>query len=209
MRFLCVTCNEAMKLERVEGPEDGSLSVLFACAACGNRVAMLTNPWETQLVRALDVRIGGRSSPVEPMEFVRSMLASGREAGGGGASPSLPATGPASPSGCPFSAMANLAAETPGAIRQPGHPAIGESDASEPAPDPHPAIGEPRAPSGPVAGVPNSQLAWSPDAERRLERVPEFIRPMIRQSIEHFAAEHGYRLITPEVMAEARGAFGM
>ncbi|MBI4537356.1 MAG: PCP reductase family protein [candidate division NC10 bacterium] len=57
--------------------------------------------------------------------------------------------------------------------------------------------------------MPNSQLAWSPDAERRLERVPEFIRPMIRQSIEHFAAEHGYRLITPEVMAEARGAFGM
>jgi hypothetical protein len=192
MKFLCVRCDEVMKLERVEEPEDGSLSVVFACAACGNRMAMLTNPSETQLVRALDVRIGGRSSPAEPMEFVRSMLASGREFGLDGATPSGAASGTASASRCPFSAMANLAAQRPGTDGEPGNRGIGESGQSE-------------QPSG----TPEFQIAWSPEAARRLERVPEFIRPMIRQGIEQFAAQRGYRRITEDVMAEARGALGM
>ena len=115
MKFLCVRCDEAMKLERVEEPEDGSLSVVFTCHACGNRMAMLTNPWETQLVRALDVKIGGRASPAEPMEFVRSMLASGHEAGPKAVDPRAPASGASPPSKCPFSAMVNLAAGRPGA----------------------------------------------------------------------------------------------
>ena len=170
MKFLCVRCDEAMKLERVGKPEeDGSLSVVFACAACGNQVAMLTNPWETQLVRALDVKIGGRNSAAEPMEFVRNMLASRGEAKVDGASSSAAASGAAPQSKCPFSAMANLAAE--------------RSD--------------------------KAGCAWAPEAERRLERIPEFIRPMIRQGIERFAAEHGYGRITEDVMVEARGALGM
>ncbi len=196
MKFLCVPCDEAMKLEQVERPDDGSLSVVFACAACGNRVAMLTNPMETQLVRALDVRIGGRSSPVEPMEFVRSMLASGREAGLDAASPSAAASGAAPPSGCPFSAVANLAAQRPEMDGEPGNRGIGESGQSEQAPE-----------------LPDCQVSpgcvWSQEAERRLERVPEFIRPMVRQGIEQFAAQRGYRRITEDVMAEARGALGM
>jgi len=192
MKFLCVRCDEAMKLERVEEPEDGSLSVVFACAACGNRMAMLTNPWETQLVRALDVRIGGRSSPAEPMEFVRSMLASRREAGPDAASQSTPASGAAPPSRCPFSAMANLAAARPGADGEPGNRGTGESGHSEQG-----------------HGSPDRLIAWSLDAERRLDRVPEFLRPMIRQGIEQFAAQRGYRRITEDVMAEARGALGM
>lgn len=192
MKFLCVRCDEAMKLERVEEPEDGSLSVVFACAACGNRMAMLTNPSETQLVRALDVRIGGRSSPAEPMEFVRSMLASGREVGLDAASPSGAASGTASASRCPFSAMANLAAQRPGTDGEPGNRRIGGSGQSEQA-----------------HGTPECQITWSPEAARRLERVPEFIRPMIRQGIEQFAAQRGYRRITEEVMAEARRGLGM
>jgi hypothetical protein len=170
MKFLCVRCDEAMKLERVGTPEeDGSLGVVFACAACGNQVAMLTNPWETQLVRALDVKIGGRSSPVEPMEFVRNMLASRAEGKVDATSSSAAASGAAPQSKCPFSAVANLAAERPD-----------------------------------MAGC-----IWSPEAERRLERIPEFIRPMIRQGIERFAAERGYGRVTEDVMEEARGALGM
>ncbi len=182
MKFLCVPCDEAMKLERVERPDDGSLSVVFACAACGSRVAMLTNPMETQLVRALDVRIGGRPSPVEPMEFVRSMLASGRDAGPDAVSPS------AAPSGCPFSAVANLAAQRPDAV---GETESGDRDAGSP---------DCRVSPG---------CTWSPEAERRLERIPEFIRPMVRRGIEQFAAGRGYRRITEDVMQEARGALGM
>ncbi|HSB68507.1 MAG TPA: hypothetical protein VLT62_04120 [Candidatus Methylomirabilis sp.] len=190
MKFLCVRCDEAMKLERVEGPEDGSLSVLFACAACGNRVAMLANPRETQLVRALDVKIGGRSLPPEPMEFVRSMLVSGREAGLDAAAST------AAPSGCPFSAMANLAAERADTNGQSGA-ARGHTGSVE------------SRPTGEAPGSPGPRITWSPEAVRRLERIPEFIRPMIRQGIEQFAAQRGYRNITPDVMVEARGGLGM
>jgi proto-chlorophyllide reductase subunit len=192
MKFLCVRCDEAMKLERVTEPEDGSLSVVFACVACGNRMAMLTNPWETQLVRALDVKIGGRTSPAEPMEFVRSMLASRREAGMDAATPSATENGTAPVSRCPFSAMANLATGRPGAEGEPANGGTGESGRAELTP-----------------GTVDLQIAWSLDAERRLDRVPEFIRPMIRQSIEQFAAQRGYRLVTEDVMVEARGALGM
>jgi hypothetical protein len=52
-------------------------------------------------------------------------------------------------------------------------------------------------------------LTWDPAAERRLERVPDFIRPMARQGIERFAAGRGYRCITEDVMDEVRGELGL
>ncbi|HEX2253912.1 MAG TPA: PCP reductase family protein [Thermoanaerobaculia bacterium] len=59
MKFLCVSCDEPMRLTEA-GPPDaaGSLSVLFACPACSRQIAMLTNPSETQLVSSLGVKIG-------------------------------------------------------------------------------------------------------------------------------------------------------
>lgn len=79
MKFLCVPCDEPMKLEEVEGPEQGSLTVVFHCPRCAHRIALLTNPWETQLVKALDVKVGGGSAPSGPLAFIRSSLASKRE----------------------------------------------------------------------------------------------------------------------------------
>jgi len=79
MKFLCVACDEPMMLNRTEGPEEGSLTVVFACPRCPNKVAMLTNPWETQLVRALDVRLGGPDASPAPLQFIRSTLARKRE----------------------------------------------------------------------------------------------------------------------------------
>jgi hypothetical protein len=52
-------------------------------------------------------------------------------------------------------------------------------------------------------------MTWAPEAERRLERIPEFIRPMARQGIEQFAANRGHRRVTLDVMEAARGALGM
>jgi len=179
MKFLCVLCDDAMKLTRVEEPGDGSLSVVFECGGCGHQMAMLTNPWETQLVRALDVKIGERGSPAGPMEFVRRMVATGREAGAETAGTETPGSA-ASPSKCPFSALVNLAAEKTDTERR------GKSSAEA-----HPVC------------------EWSPEAERRLERIPEFIRPMVRVGIEKLAAERGYRLVTEAVMEEARTSLGM
>jgi hypothetical protein len=58
MKFLCVPCDSPMKLQAVGPPEGGSLSVVYACPECGYEMAMLTNPFETQLVQSLGVRIG-------------------------------------------------------------------------------------------------------------------------------------------------------
>ena len=58
MKFLCVPCDTPMKLQTVGSPEGGSLSVVYSCPECGYEMAMLTNPYETQLVQSLGVRIG-------------------------------------------------------------------------------------------------------------------------------------------------------
>lgn len=131
MKFLCVTCDEAMKLvEATDTPHGDSLSVFFRCPRCEHGVALLTNPWETQLMRSLGVAIGGRTAPSQPLEFVRATLAQARP-------------------------------------------------------------------------------LWTEEAERRLQRVPEFVRPMVRESIEHYAQERGYREVTFEVMDQARAKIGI
>ncbi|MBI3030196.1 MAG: PCP reductase family protein [Candidatus Rokubacteria bacterium] len=52
-------------------------------------------------------------------------------------------------------------------------------------------------------------MAWSREAEARVERIPSFIRPMARKAIERYAEGKGYRTITEAVMDEARAALGM
>jgi hypothetical protein len=114
MKFLCIACDQAMRLSGTAGADADSLTVTFACPSCGHRVAMLTNPWETQMVRTLGVKVGG--APAEapaPFAAVRAGLAHQREAGPGvEASPGItaplaaPAGAPAADGpGCPFAAM--------------------------------------------------------------------------------------------------------
>lgn len=79
MKFLCVGCDEPMRFHSVEGPEEGSVSITFGCPDCGSRVALLTNPAETQLVRALGVKIGGREVPPAPLETISATLGQQRE----------------------------------------------------------------------------------------------------------------------------------
>ena len=78
MKFLCLDCDEPMKLVATQGPDEGSLSVTFRCPECGFRVAMLTNPFETQLVKSLGVKVGGRTAPATPFEHLRSAMADQR-----------------------------------------------------------------------------------------------------------------------------------
>jgi hypothetical protein len=47
-----------MKLRTTASPQTGTLSVVYTCPACDYEIAMLTNPFETQLVQSLGVRIG-------------------------------------------------------------------------------------------------------------------------------------------------------
>lgn len=65
MKFLCVSCDEAMKLKEVNPPERGSLTVVYGCPRCQHEIAMLTNPYETQVVGSLGVTVGGASAETE------------------------------------------------------------------------------------------------------------------------------------------------
>jgi len=48
------------------------------------------------------------------------------------------------------------------------------------------------------------RLAWSPEAEARLGRIPSFVRGVVASRVEEYATRQGYTLIDLEVMAEVR-----
>jgi hypothetical protein len=77
MKFLCIDCDAQMTFDERKVPGDGTFAASFVCPTCGRRIAMLANEMETQLVNALDVKIGGRTLDEEPMELIRTSI-SGR-----------------------------------------------------------------------------------------------------------------------------------
>lgn len=156
MKFLCVTCDEQMRLAETLGPEGDAVSAVFECPECGHRIAMLTNSMETQLVKSLDVKIGRSAESRAPMSVVRGSLEGASET-----------SQPASSGGkCPFT----------GAVKE---------------------------------AYASSEVTWTDSALARLERIPSFVRPMVRRGIEDHAREHGIREITEEVLSEVRTTFGM
>lgn len=179
MKFLCVTCDEALQNQGTQGPEEGVLTVLFGCPGCGWEMAMYMNPWETQSVRSLDVKIGGQSVPAEPMQMMRSSLSQRREDMPQPVAMAPGATEADAPK-CPF---ADVVAEAFNETQV--EPSTGAANTARDA--------------GPV---------WTPEAEKRVaERIPGFVLPMARMGIEKFARERGYREITPEVLDEAKDIF--
>jgi Proto-chlorophyllide reductase 57 kD subunit len=185
MKFLCIPCDSPMTLQTVGPPDRGSLSVVYSCPECGYEIAMLTNAYETQVVQSLGVRIGPDRLRAEGASAVAEAPADRRSFSGGWsagrAEPSAEAGGR-----CPFSAMIPTT-EGPGAAeRPPTGVAVRPAEASEP-----------------VA------VRWTAAAEARLEKVPEFVRPMARTGIERFARERGAMEIDEQVLDAAREFFGM
>jgi DNA-directed RNA polymerase subunit RPC12/RpoP len=142
MKFLCVDCDEPMKLTEAGPPDDGgSLTAVFSCPTCSHRIAMLTNPLETEMVTSLGIKIGPAGQPQE-----------------GG-------------SRCPFS----------GVVRE----MEAEKNAAE------------------------DGVAWTAEALARLDNIPDFVRPMARQGIEHYARSIGHAVVDERILEEARERFGM
>lgn len=61
---------------------------------------------------------------------------------------------------------------------------------------------------------PNPEVApgpprWSPEAVERLERVPGFVRGMVKRIYLDWARERGIPTITPDVMDQARADLGL
>ena len=74
MKFLCLECNTAMEFKETAAPDQGSLTAIFECPDCFAEFAMHMNPWETQMLKSLDVQLGGKSEAAQPMQMVRSFL---------------------------------------------------------------------------------------------------------------------------------------
>ncbi len=60
-----------------------------------------------------------------------------------------------------------------------------------------------------TSGNNGAEPEWTPAALERLRAAPRFVQQMIRKAYEDYARQRGLRLITPEVMDEARRALGM
>ena len=183
MKFVCLNCETYMNFDRVEKPAEGSLGVFFGCPSCGARFSMVTNPGETQMVSSLGVQLGGRTAQPEPFEMTRGTL---KEQAGGSAgemaaylNDKIQAGQPATSSsvrteektsGCPFSAMVAQMGLTSGSSTQS-----------------------------------STGLRWTPDAKEKLERLPSFVQPMVRSSVESYARTHGFDTVTLQVMDDAKG----
>ena len=180
MKFLCVPCDSPMKLRTVAPPEGGSLSVVYSCPECGYEMAMLTNPFETQLVQSLGVRIGPETSAGA------SSVASARV---GGPVPDARLSGdeeiergvPTSSTKCPFTAMIPAMEGAP----------EGAGDATS------------------TSGGEPIPVRWTSGAEARLANIPAFVRPMARTGIERFARERGALEVDEKILDAARDFFGM
>ena len=74
MKFLCLECNTAMQFKEANTADKGSMTAIFACPECFGEIAMYLNQWETQILKSLDVQLGGKSEAAPPMRMVRSFL---------------------------------------------------------------------------------------------------------------------------------------
>ena len=151
MKFLCVPCDEPMKLTEANPPDRGSMTVVYRCPNCEHTIAMLTNPFETEVVGSLGVKIGGKTV---------SEIASGSE----------------NASKCPFADVVNDMKRTQ---------AEGSGTEDSPA------------------------VRWTEEALKRLENIPEFVRPMAVQGIEKMALDMECFEIDEKVLDEAKSFFGM
>ena len=108
MKFLCLECNTAMKFKESKTPEGGSLTAIFECPDCFGEIAMHMNPWETQMLKSLDVQLGGKSETAPPMQMVRSFLSDQKQEAFSSGHTAQPAasTGSESEGGkCPFTSV--------------------------------------------------------------------------------------------------------
>lgn len=59
------------------------------------------------------------------------------------------------------------------------------------------------------ASAPARPVTWSADARERLDRVPAFVRGMVKRIYTDYAREHGIDCVTPAVMDRARSDLGL
>jgi hypothetical protein len=231
MKFVCLNCETYMNLEKVEKPEEGSLGVFFACPSCTAKFSMVTNAGETNMMNALGLKLAPRPEAAASLDGLRALAGNSQTAVGPSVSTATasPAKAGEKTSGCPFSAMvAEMGLTSSG---KPDHAGAITSefawsaDAKEKL-DRLPSFVKPMVQSSVEAfarkqgyqtitlqvmddskGESSNGIAWTPEAEKRLENIPDFIRPMARKEVERVAKERGMATITAQVMDDVKEKF--
>jgi len=162
MKFVCLKCETYMTFEKVEKPAEGALGVFFECPSCQSRFSMITNPGETQMVSSLGVQLGGRTEVQKPLEMTRGGLEENVSAG-----------------------MGQMAAYLNDKIQ-----------AGEPAPT------GPAASAAPATGSGES----TPDAQEKLAKLPSFVQPMVKSSVETYARKNDFKTVTLQIMDDSKNS---
>ena len=55
-------------------------------------------------------------------------------------------------------------------------------------------------------GTQPAALQWSPDAQERLGKLPSFVQPMVKSSVETYARKNGYTTVTLQVMDDSKNS---
>jgi len=224
--------------------------VFFSCPTCSAKFSMVTNPGETQMVSSLGVQLGGRTVAAQPFEMTRGTLKDEAQAGSGqmaaylnekiqagqpaathasagakaGAAPAGGKTEEKS-GGCPFSAMVAQMGLTASDMKAGAASSFTWSPDAKEKLEKLPVFVQPMVKSSVEAYArkhnyttitlqvmddsknDSNGITWAPDAERRLENIPDFIRPMARREVERIAKERGLATVTAQVMDEAKDKF--
>lgn len=123
MKFLCTDCDTAMKFKDVTRPEQGSVTALFECPDCFTEIAMYLNPSETQMLKSLDLKLGGNSEAAQPMQLVRSQLETAKgEAMPNEVSPETGSSETAEGGKCPFTGVISEAFQETSETTEPNDP---------------------------------------------------------------------------------------
>lgn len=59
-------------------------------------------------------------------------------------------------------------------------------------------------PKGGADAMASIHVSWTPEARTRMEKAPLFVRAMAIRMVERYAIEHGYPMVTPELLDEVR-----
>lgn len=195
MKFVCLNCETYMTFQKVEKPAEGSLGVFFTCPTCSAKFSMVTNPGETQMVSSLGVQLGGRTVAAQPFEMTRGTLKDEAQAGSGQMAAYL---NEKIQSGQPAATHASAGAKAGEA------PAGGKTEEKSGGCPFSAMVAQMGLTASDMKAGAASSFAWSPDAKEKLEKLPAFVQPMVRSSVEAYARKHNYTTITLQVMDDSK-----
>jgi hypothetical protein len=107
--------------------------------------------------------------------YLNEKIQGGQPATAASAAPATGSSESGEGGGCPFSAM----------VAQMGLGSSGTTGTTAP-------VGE--------------QLLWTPDAQEKLAKLPSFVQPMVKSSVETYARKSGFTTVTLQVMDDSKNA---